>query len=612
MYFFIFKIYGWRIVMIKIRKLSSYNLYSLKQAADRFLDYIAGAANVEVARERLSRQISASVFDSFSGQPDLYKNKVVRVRDCARALSSIIRQRSDKLAGFSVVEALYDIARKISRPDLNAGFYAEMYHLFMGVQGKGPGRAPGHFFISRKLKGRQAAEARSDELDKLWEYVDYHMSRYRHGLDDDIIEYRHKRRHEVLTQLGGIDSDWYDWGWHLRKVIKWPTQLYDLIPLSKNEKESLERVERARLPFGITPYYLSLMNTDGNNDDRPIRAQVIPPQSYVDSIIAGKSNNFQTLDFMLERDTSPVKLVVRRYPAIAILKPYNACPQVCVYCQRNWEINSVMDRGAMASRQEIKDAIAWIRDHPAIKDVLVTGGDPLTMGDRKLFWILSRVAQIPSVERIRIGTRTPVTMPMRITNEVADFLGSLRKPLKLDVSVVTHVEYPYEVTPEMAGAVERLRTRLINVYNQNVYTFFVSRRFEAAFLRQLLKRIGIDPYYTFNTKGKEETVDYRVPIARLMQEQKEEARLLPGLSRTDEPVYNVPGLGKNHLRALQHRDVISILPNGTRIYEFHPWEKNIRRQKSYIGEDVPILDYLKRLENMGEDVSQYETIWYYY
>ena len=84
------------------------------------------------------------------------------------------------------------------------------------------------------------------------------------------------------------------------------------------------------------------------------------------------------------------------------------------------------------------------------------------------------------------------------------------------------------------------------------------------------------------------------------------------LAIEDEPVFNIPGLGKSYLRALQHRDLISVMPDGTRIYEFHPWEKNIRRQKSYVGEDVPILDYLKRLEDMGEDVKQYETIWYYY
>jgi len=97
-----------------------------------------------------------------------------------------------------------------------------------------------------------------------------------------------------------------------------------------------------------------------------------------------------------------------------------------------------------------------------------------------------------------------------------------------------------------------------------------------------------------------------------MQEVKEEARLMPGLTRTDEAVYNIPALGKNYLRALQHRQVISLLPDGSRIYEFHPWEKNIREEKSYTSVDVPILDYLQRLTEIGEDISKYETIWYYF
>ncbi|MBW1872827.1 MAG: KamA family radical SAM protein, partial [Deltaproteobacteria bacterium] len=145
-----------------------------------------------------------------------------------------------------------------------------------------------------------------------------------------------------------------------------------------------------------------------------------------------------------------------------------------------------------------------------------------------------------------------------------------------------------------------------------VYTFFTSRRFEAARLRMLLRRIGIDPYYTFVTKGKEETGDYRMPVARLLQEQKEEARLLPGIRRTDEVVYNVPRLGKNHIRAYQHRNLLSIEPNGVRVYEFHPWEKNIIQRDNYIGGDVQILDYLNRLAAIGEDPYDYRSIWYYY
>jgi lysine 2,3-aminomutase len=124
--------------------------------------------------------------------------------------------------------------------------------------------------------------------------------------------------------------------------------------------------------------------------------------------------------------------------------------------------------------------------------------------------------------------------------------------------------------------------------------------------------VGIDPYYTFLPKGKSETADYRVPLSRLLQEQTEEARLMPGLARTDEAVYNVPRLGKNYIRATHFRDLLSIRPDGVRVYEFHPWEKNIFEQESYVGEVTPILNYLHRLEQIGENPADYESIWYYF
>jgi lysine 2,3-aminomutase len=316
---------------------------------------------------------------------------------------------------------------------------------------------------------------------------------------------------------------------------------------------------------------------------------------------------------MGEEDTSPFDLITRRYPSICILKPYNTCPQICVYCQRNWEIDDAMASGAFAGMDRVEAAISWIREHPAIHEVLVTGGDPLAMGDGAIRAILTKLAEIPTVERIRIGTRTLVTMPARLTEELADMLGSFRKPGRRMVAVVTHVQHPYEITPELVVAVDRLRQRGIPVYNQLVYTFFVSRRFEAAALRRLLRLVGIDPYYTFNTKGKEETISYRVPVARLLQEQQEEARLLPGLERTDEAVFNVPRLGKNYLRSGMHHDLLSILPDGSRVYEFYSWEKNISTAiRTYCTPDVPILDYLARLEAAGENVSDYDTIWYYF
>ena len=101
-------------------------------------------------------------------------------------------------------------------------------------------------------------------------------------------------------------------------------------------------------------------------------------------------------------------------------------------------------------------------------------------------------------------------------------------------------------------------------------------------------------------------------MARLHQEAGEEARLSTGVIRTDEPVYNIPATGKNYIKAQQHHTLLSILPNGRRVYEFHPWEKGISLADTYIDTDVSIYDYLKEMKRRGEDVDDYRTIWYYF
>jgi lysine 2,3-aminomutase len=315
---------------------------------------------------------------------------------------------------------------------------------------------------------------------------------------------------------------------------------------------------------------------------------------------------------MLEKDTSPIEGITRRYPMIVILKPILTCPQICVYCQRNWEIDDVHSKKAGLAKEKLETAIKWIADTPEINEVLITGGDPLLLPNQKIENMLFKLSRIEHVKRIRIGTRIPVTLPHRITDALVRDIYHFHHPGKREIMIITHFENPYEITHQATRAVQKFRGYGIDVYNQLVYTFYNSRKFEAAALRDKLRLIGVTPYYTFNTKGKEETSDYRVPIARLLQEQKEEARLLPGSVRTDEVVYNVPGLGKNYLRAEQHHDVISILPNGCRVYEFHPWEKKLSLADTYVTTDVSIYDYMQKLKSIGERVSDYKSIWYYY
>lgn len=424
--------------------------------------------------------------------------------------------------------------------------------------------------------------------------------------------HREARRKRILDVLGGRPTDWGRWQWQVGHVITDADTLGRVTALGADDARAIEGARRGRLPFGITPYYASLLDDEPSDRDRAVRAQVIPPVGYVAEMLKHRGDRARSCDFMLEADTSPIDRITRRYPAVVILKPYNTCPQICVYCQRNWEIDQAMDPAALAPQDEIDAAIRWINAHPAVQEVLITGGDPLVLEDEQIGDLLSRLARIEHVDLIRIGTRTPVTLPMRITSRLASLLGEFREPGRREIAVVTHVEHPYEITPEMVAAVDWLRRAGIAVYNQEVYTFYVSRRFESVRLRMLLRRIGIDPYYTFAPKGKDETAAYRVPLARLLQERKEEVRLIPGMRRTDEPVFNVPGLGKAHLRAYQHRDLLSVLPDGSRVYEFHPWEKNIAECETYLTTDVSILDYLRRLAEVGEDPADYESIWYYF
>lgn len=540
--------------------------------------------------------------------------RMIRVRDCARNLRVLLAPRSETLAKFSFVQAISDIAREKPRTDLAPDFYAEAQHIFLGLLGKGSWESLIDVHLApTDLEGRQAAQARSNQLDELFITVERRMAGYDHGLQPDAIERRTKRVAEICQALGASLDEFNSWQWQFENVVTRPDDLARLAVLTDVEQQAVETARRHKLPFGVTPYYLALMDNDpAAGRDRAVRAQVLPPISYVDGM-ARCGQDRSEFDFMLEHDTSPIDLITRRYPSICILKPYNTCPQICVYCQRNWEIEEAMAPDALATPEQINAALQWIAAHPAIQEVLVTGGDPLGMDDATLRTILDGLAAIPSIERIRIGTRTLVTAPMRITPELVALLSSYRQPGERQVAVVTHVEHPYEITPQMVEAVERLRLAGISIYNQQVYTFFVSRRFETALLRRLLSRVGIQPYYTFNTKGKDETDAYRVPLARLLQEIKEEARLLPGITRSDEGVYNVPGQGKNYLRAAQHRALIALLPSGRRLYEFHPWEKNITRvAKSYLGEDMPLLSYLQNLDDIGEDAGDYDTIWYYF
>lgn len=536
-------------------------------------------------------------------------------RDAVWVFRNILNPRSEELIGFSVLsylDAILNDRKTVKTPELSPGFVAEIEHLIKGVSGQAGlySEEPPEFL---QEEGRTAALMRSEYLSDMAQKATKSMERYTSGLSDELIQTRSRNKYAIQQYFGITDLEWNDPQWQAKNIIRDLDTMKDLVKLSEDEEKAIGLATKHRIPFGITPYYLSLLDRNNSKTyDLTVRAQVIPPLEYVTSMRANKDNANCSMDFMLEKDTSPIEGITRRYPNIVILKPVLTCPQICVYCQRNWQIEDVYSEQAALAANKLDKAIQWIKDTPEINEVLITGGDPFLFSDNQLDNLLARIAEIDHVIRIRIGSRTPVTMPQRITDTLVRTITRYHQPGKREVILITHFEHMTEITPEAMAAVQKFRLFGIGVYNQLVFTFYNSRKFETAALRQQLRLIGVTPYYTFNTKGKEETDSYRVPIARLLQEQQEEARQLPGTVRTDEIVFNVPRLGKNYLRASQHRDIISILPDGRRAYEFHPWEKKLALMDTYVYTDVSIYDYLERLQELGEDLEEYRSIWYYY
>lgn len=604
-------------------------LVQLRQADPELYDLMAASASLDECRQRMYRVLNRREEELQATTAGLHPLEHDMARKCVRTLKDIIAPRNEALAGFSTLELIWNVVRQASPngQPVEDGLVLEFIHLFRGIRGRSgiahgwldPKGADAGGQVSRAAHatGRTAGIARSARMDELARQMWARVKRYPSGLNSSVAAQRRANRQRILEYFGATLDDWEDYRWQMRHLLAGPealSRMEELITLTEQEREAIALCLEKGIPFGVTPYYLSLMDMDatGRWCDRQIRAQVIPPLHYVRRMMEHQDDREYHFDFMGEHDTSPIDLVTRRYAAIAILKGYDTCPQICVYCQRNWEITGPMDAGALPPRERLDAALDWFAAHRELREVLITGGDPFFLDDERIEYMLQRLSAMDHIVQIRWGTRAPVTMPMRITEKLARLLGSAIEPGRRNVAVVTHVQSALEVTPEMAAAVHRLRRQGLQVYNQQVFTLHTSRRFQAVATRIALKRIGVDPYYTFYPKGKEETSQYATPLARILQERKEEARLLPGSFRTDEPVFNVPRLGKNHVRASQDRELIGIRPDGRRVYLWHPWEKGITPTEPWLYVDNSIHRYLQDLERMGEDPADYESIWYYY
>lgn len=273
---------------------------------------------------------------------------------------------------------------------------------------------------------------------------------------------------------------WNDWKWQLRNSITTTEDLRKIIRLSEKEIMALNNL-KGRLPLRITPYFASLIyNTKPSN---PLRRIVVP---VVEELIQTPE---EKADPLHETSSSPVKGVVHRYPDRVLFTVTQVCSAYCRYCTRSHSVGKLDKLG----RTDYEKAFDYIRSHTEIRDVLISGGDPLTMSDEILDYILRNIRNIPHVEIIRIGTRVPVVLPQRITDNL---ISILRKYHPLFISL--HFSHPDEITKECAEACNKLADGGFPLGSQTVLLKGIND--DVKVMKELFHKllmIRVRPYYLY-------------------------------------------------------------------------------------------------------------------
>jgi lysine 2,3-aminomutase len=278
------------------------------------------------------------------------------------------------------------------------------------------------------------------------------------------------------------DADWNDWRWQLKHRITSADQLQRLMPTLTPEEFAGAKLANTRLALAITPYFFNLI--DPADENCPIRLQVIP------KVAETQTAPWEMSDPCGEDAHSPVPGLVHRYPDRVLFLVTDRCASYCRYCTRS---RLVSNATGYDFHPEFDKQIAYIAAHPEIRDVLLSGGDPLLLSDEKLENLLSRLRAIPHVEFLRIGTRIPVFLPQRIAPELCAMLKQFH-PLFMSV----HSNHPRELTTEVRDALGRLADAGIPLGNQSVLLKHVND--DAEVMKALLQKLlmcRVKPYYIY-------------------------------------------------------------------------------------------------------------------
>ncbi|HEX9050520.1 MAG TPA: KamA family radical SAM protein [Anaeromyxobacter sp.] len=292
------------------------------------------------------------------------------------------------------------------------------------------------------------------------------------------------------------DALWNDWHWQQRERVTRLAQLEQVVRVTDDERRAAIETE-GEFQMGITPYYAALMDPE---DPRcPIRLQSVPKmeEAFVSAV--------DLEDPLAEERDMPTPGITHRYPDRVLFYTTHNCPVYCRHCTRK---RKVADPTSAAAKRQIEDSLAYIEKHAEIRDVVISGGDPLSLSDDRLDYILGRLRAIPHVEIFRLGTRNLVTLPQRVTD---DFVRMLRE--HHPVYVNTHFNHPKECTAEAFEAARRIADAGCPIGNQMVLLKGVND--DPAIVKELNHRLllmRIRPYYIYQCDLAKGISHFRTPV----------------------------------------------------------------------------------------------------
>lgn len=569
-------------------------------------------------------------------------------------------------------------------PDVSPDVWLDLYHQFIALE------HPAEIHPDRALVKRQ-------------------MNRWPTGLDPEVMAIRASNKKRIIEGLiRKIDrhhapssryqfppemsyeekyrqvSEWWQIArFHLAMAIKSPAELNFFLgySLSDETMRLLMKAKKKGMPFFITPYYLSLLNTaEEGYDDATLRSYILYSNELVDTY--GEIKAWEKEDIVVAGEPNAAGWLLpeghnihRRYPEVAILIPDSmgrACGGLCASCQRMYDFQSErlnFDFEALKPKEtwdkKLRRLMHYFEEDAQLRDILITGGDALMSQNATLRKILEAVYKMAlrkrkanegrpegekyaELQHVRLGSRLLAYLPLRITDDLVEILREFKEKGETagirQFYIQTHFQSPLEVTPEAKRAIEAIQSAGWTITNQLVYNVAASRRGHTAKLRQTLNSVGVVCYYTFSVKGFRENYAVFAPNSRSLQEKQEEKVFgwipedkreeLDTLIRhrrplgkalirflkenqllfagTDRNVLNLPAIGKS-----MSFTTVGLTSEGQRILRFdHDGSRKHspiidRMGEVYIVENKSIAAYLRQLQEMGEDVNEYQTIWQY-